>query len=54
MSFLAYIDAGTGSMLLQVTIAAIVSGMLFFGKIKGMLKSMFTRKHKVSPPSQDR
>ncbi len=37
----AYIDAGTGSMLLQVAIAAVVSGLLFFGKIKCAIARLF-------------
>jgi len=43
---LAYIDAGTGSMLLQGTIAVICSIALFFRQIKFWVVKQFQEKNK--------
>ena len=53
MFFPAYIDAGTGSMLMQIAIAAVVSGLLFFGKIKCAIAKLFlpATKSKGGPKS---
>ncbi|MBR6059636.1 MAG: hypothetical protein IKP58_15825 [Victivallales bacterium] len=43
MDVLAYIDAGTGSMLLQASMTAIVACALFFRQIKGFFKKLFSK-----------
>ncbi len=46
----AYIDPGTGSYILQMTIAALLAGLftmkLFMNKIKTLFKNFFSRKNK--------
>ena len=46
----AYIDPGTGSYILQMTIAALLAGLftmkLFMNKIKILFKNFFSRKNK--------
>ena len=46
----AYIDPGTGSYILQMTIAALLAGLftmkLFMNKIKTLFKNFFSRKKK--------
>lgn len=46
----AYIDPGTGSYILQMSIAALLAGMftmkLFMNKIKTLFKNFFSRKNK--------
>ena len=44
MAFLAYIDAGTGSILLQITSVFFVSLLLLLGKIRGKISSFFERR----------
>jgi hypothetical protein len=43
MTPLAYIDAGTGSVLLQIGSVFFVSLLLFFGKIRNVIASFFDR-----------
>ena len=44
----AYLDMGTGSYILQVTIASLLAGLfaikLFLNKIKTLFKNLFSRK----------
>ena len=46
----AYIDPGTGSYILQMTIAGLLAGLftmkLFMNKIKTLFKNFFSRKNK--------
>lgn len=46
----AYIDPGTGSIIIQVLIGVIVSGMLvgkiFWNRIKAFVMSLFTKRNK--------
>ena len=44
MTMLAYIDAGTGSILLQIGSVFFVSFLLFMGKIRSMIASFFERR----------
>lgn len=43
MEILAYIDAGTGSMLLQASMTAIVACALFFRQIKAFVKKCLAK-----------
>ena len=40
----AYIDPGTGSIILQAIIAAIASGLIFFNNVKEKIKKFFKSK----------
>lgn len=40
----AYIDPGTGSIILQAIIAAIASGLIFFNNLKEKIKKFFKSK----------
>ena len=40
----AYIDPGTGSIILQAIIAAIATGMVFFNNLKQKIKNFFKSK----------
>ncbi len=46
----AYLDPGTGSYILQITMAALLAGLfsmkLFFNKFKALLKNLFSKNNK--------
>lgn len=54
MTYLLYIDPGSGSYLVQVIAAAVLGVTFFFKNIKLYIKSFFTRsskKNKDNPPA---
>ncbi len=42
----AYIDAGTGSLIIQAVIAGLASVLVFFGSIKTMILNLLKKKNK--------
>ncbi len=44
----AYIDPGTGSMLLQLFGASVAAGIFYFGEIRNRLKALFSRRTATS------
>jgi hypothetical protein len=53
LSFLLYIDPGSGSYLVQVLAAAALGVVFFFKNIKAYIKAFFTRSKKTNdnPPA---
>ena len=50
---LAYLDPGTGSMLVQSLLAAIAAGLVFGRTLWHRVKSFFTREPPKSPPREE-
>jgi hypothetical protein len=49
----AYLDPGTGSIVIQAVIAAVVTLGIYLRQIRVFLRGLFSRKQEAKPPKSD-